>query len=66
MDRSRRDGEGAGKANVKVKGQAGKKVMAKDLLGPMMAGEGGGIISSELKVIAMGLAPALISFREKN
>jgi hypothetical protein len=42
-----------------------KKVMAKDLLGPM-AGEGGGIISSEPKVIAMGFAPALISFRKKT
>ena len=45
-----------------MRGEADKKVLAKDLLGPM-AGVGGGIISSEPKVIAMGFAPALISFR---
>jgi hypothetical protein len=44
-----------------VRSQADKKVMAKDLLGPM-AGEGGEIISSEPKVIAIGFAPALIAF----
>jgi hypothetical protein len=47
-----------------VRGEADKKVLAKDLLGPM-AGKGGGIIASETKVIAIGFAPALISFREK-
>jgi hypothetical protein len=45
-----------------VRGQADKKVLAKHLLGSM-AGESGGVISSEPKVIAMGFAPALISFR---
>jgi hypothetical protein len=48
-----------------VRDEADKKVLAKDLVGPM-AGVGGGIISSEPKVIAMGFAPALISFRENT
>jgi hypothetical protein len=39
-----------------VRGQADKKVMVKDLLGPM-AGESGVIILSEPTVIAMGFAP---------
>jgi hypothetical protein len=47
-----------------VRGQADKKVTVKDLLGPI-AVEGGGIISSEPKVIVMGFTPALISFRKK-
>ena len=48
-----------------MRGQADKKVMVKDLLAPM-AREGGRIISSEPKVIAMGFVPALISFRKKT
>jgi hypothetical protein len=39
--------------------------MIKDLLGPV-AGKRGGIILSEPTVIAMGFAPALISFRMEN
>jgi hypothetical protein len=49
-----------------VRGQADKKAMAKDLLGPM-TGEGDGIISNEPnKVITMGFAPALVSFRKNT
>ena len=48
-----------------MRGQADEKVLAKDLLGPV-AGEGGGIIASKPKVITMGFAPALISFRKKT
>jgi hypothetical protein len=39
--------------------------MVKDLLDPM-AGESGESITSEPKVIVMGFAPALISFRKDN
>ena len=49
-----------------MRGEADKKVLAKDLLGPPMAGKGGGGIASEPKVIAMSFAPALISFRKKT
>ena len=34
LDRSGRNGKGAGKANVQVRGQADKKGLAKDLLCP--------------------------------
>jgi hypothetical protein len=35
-------------------------------LGPRMAGERGGVISSEPKVIVMGFVPALISTRKNT
>ena len=48
-----------------MRGEADKKVLAKDLLGPPGT-KGGGVIASEPKVIAMSFAPALISFRKNT
>jgi hypothetical protein len=48
-----------------VRGRADKKAMAKDMLVPM-AKESGERVSSEPKVIAIGVALALISFRKET
>jgi hypothetical protein len=51
-------GEGAGKANVLVRGQADKKVMAKDLLGPM-AGKGRGASVDVVRYMVEALPQSL-------